>query len=78
MILVLLILGSALPAVVAGMSGGYLSNMGHSSRPTPPYVRAGLVGQSLDCTNDLINSISCDVKAPNCSLYRLHFLEKNQ
>lgn len=54
------------------------------TRPSPrSYVRAGLddpnaVGQSLACTNDLINRISCVLRATNCSLYRLHFLEKKQ
>lgn len=49
----------------------------------PAFVRAGLddpntIVQSLDCTNDMIDTISCDMKAPNCSLYRLRFLEEKK
>ncbi|XP_056881159.1 uncharacterized protein LOC130521551 [Takifugu flavidus] len=64
---VLLIWGNVLPVLV-GIYGGYTFGLDDPNT----------IVQNLDCTNDLIDTISCDVKAPNCSLYRLRFLEENK
>lgn len=50
---------------------------------TAVFVLAGFkdsnaIVQSLDCTNDLNEWISCDMTAPNCPQYKLLFIEEEK